>query len=104
MCYNFIQERTFPILDSTKHTDQEIHKIVVIPYIKALSENIKKRFKDKVAAICRATSIFVPKKVNDDVRYGMTKVVQLASLYSSQNISNLQDELKTFRNYLKQAS
>ena len=62
---NFIQERTFPILDSTKHTDQEIHKSVVIPYIKALSENIKKRFNDKVAAMCSATSIFDPMKVKD---------------------------------------
>ena len=62
---NFIQERTFPILDSTKHTDQEIHKSVVIPYIKALSENIKKRFNDKVAAMCSATSIFDPMEVKD---------------------------------------
>ena len=38
---NFIQERTYPILDSSKHTDQEIHKSVVIPHIKTLSENIK---------------------------------------------------------------
>ena len=98
---NFIQARTFPILDSTKHTDQEIHKSVVIPYIKALSENIKKRFNDKVAAMCSATSIFDPIKVKDDVRYGMTEVVQLASLHSSLNVSDLQDEWKTFRNYLK---
>ena len=68
---NLIQERTFPIFDSTKHTDQEIHKSLVILYIKALSENIKKRFTDKVAAMCSATSIFDPKKVKDDVRYSM---------------------------------
>ena len=97
---NFIQERTFPILDSTKVTDQEIHKSVVIPYIKALSENIKKWFNDTVAAMCSATSIFGPKKVKDDVRYGITEVVQLL-LFIPALISDLQDEWKTFRNYLK---
>ena len=51
--------------------------------------------------MCSATSIFDPKKVKDDVRYRMTKVVQLASLHSSLNVSDLQDEWKTFRNYLK---
>ena len=71
-------------------------KSVVIPYIRALSENIKKRFYDKVAAMCSATSIFGPKKVKDDVRYRMTEVVQLASLHSSLNVSDLQDEWKTF--------
>ena len=88
-------------MDSTKHTDQEIYKSVVIPYIKTLSENIKKRFNDKVVAMCSATSIFDPKKVKDDVRCGMTEVVQLASLHSSLNVSDLHDEWKTFRNYLK---
>ena len=88
-------------MDSTKHNDQEIHKSVVIPYIKAISENIKKRFDDKVAAMCNATSIFDPKKVKDDVRYGMTEVIQLASLHSSLNVSDLQDEWKTFQIYLK---
>ena len=85
-------------MDSTKHTDQEVHKSVVIPYIKALSENIKKRFNDKVAAMCSATSIFDPIKVKDDVRYGMTEVVQLASLHSSLNVPDLQNEWKIFRN------
>ena len=51
--------------------------------------------------MCSATSIFDPIKVKDDVRYGMTEVVQLASLHSSLNVSDLQDEWKTFRNYLK---
>ena len=88
-------------MDSTKHTDQEIHKSEVIPYIKALSEDIKKQFDNKVAAMCSATSIFDLKKGKDDVRYGMTEVVQLASLHSSLNVSDLQDEWKTFRNYLK---
>ena len=68
---NLILELIFPILDSTKHTDQEIHKSLVIPYIKALSENFKKRFTDKDAAMCSATSIFDPKKVKDNVRCGM---------------------------------
>ena len=78
-----------------------IKKSTVIPYIKVLSENTKKRFIDKVAAMCSATSIFDPKKVKDDVRYGTTEVAQLASLHSSLNVSDLQDEWKTFRNYLK---
>ena len=51
--------------------------------------------------MCSATSIFDPKKVKDDMRYGMTEVVQLASLHSSLIVSDLQDEWKTFRNYLK---
>ena len=78
-----------------------IKKSTVIPYIKALSENIKNRFNDKVAAMCSSTSIFAPKKVKDDVRYVMTEVVQLASLHSSLNVSDLQDEWKTFQNYVQ---
>ena len=46
--------------------------------------------------MCSAPSIFDPKKGKDDVRYRKTDVVQLASLLSSLNVTDLQDEWKTF--------
>lgn len=74
---DFIQECEFPILDSTKHSNQQIHRILVKPYINTLSENIKSRFNDTVTSMCSATSIFDPKKVKDDAQYGMNEVANL---------------------------
>ena len=51
--------------------------------------------------MCSATSIFDPKKVKDDTQYGMNEVAKLASLHSSLTLSDLQDEWKTFHNYMK---
>ena len=51
--------------------------------------------------MCYATSIFDPKKIKDDRSYGAPEIVHLASLYSSLSQSDLQDEWKMFRNYLK---
>ena len=52
--------------------------------------------------MCYATSIFDPKKIqHDNSSYGAAEIVNLASLHSSLSLSDLQDEWKTFRNYLK---
>ena len=52
--------------------------------------------------MCNATSIFIPGNVpDDDVSYGVTELSDLASLDPTISLSDLQDEWKTFRNYLK---
>ena len=96
---DFIQECEFSILDSTKHSNQQVHQSIVKPYIK--TENIKSLFNDTVTSTCSAISIFDPKKVKDDTQYGMNEVAKLASFHSSLTLSDLQDEWKTFRNYMK---
>ena len=72
-----------------------------IPYIKVLSETIKTRFNDTVTKMCHATSIFDPKKLNSRTDYGVNELSELSSLHSSISTSDLLDEWKTFRNYLK---
>ena len=39
--------------------------------------------------------------MKDHTQYGMNEVAKLASLHSSLTLSDLQDEWKTFRNYMK---
>ena len=98
----FTRESGFSLLDSSKMSDHEIHTKLVVPYIKVLSETIKQRFSDLTTKMCYATSIFDPKNVRlDDSVYGAAEVANLASLHSSLSLSELQDEWKTFRNYLK---
>ena len=83
-------------------TDRVIHTKLVVPYIKVLSETINQRFNDLTTKMCYATSIFDPKKIqHDNSSYGAAEIVNLASLHSSLSLSDLQDEWKTFRNYLK---
>ena len=98
----YIRESGFALLDSSKMTDHEIHTKLVLPYIKVLSETINQRFNDLTTKMCYATSIFDPKKIKpDDSSYGTAEIVNLASLHSSLSLSDLQDEWKTFRNYVK---
>ena len=97
----FIAECEIPILDSSRTSDQDIHRNIVKPYIKVLSDTIKVRFNDTVTKMCHATSIFDPQKVSSRADYGTDELTQLASLHSTLSSSDLQDEWKTFRNYLK---
>ena len=74
---------------------------LVIPYIKFLSETINQWFNDLTTKMCYTTSIFDPKIQHDKSSYGAAEIVNLASLHSSLSLPDLQDEWKTFRNYLK---
>lgn len=80
---------------------KSIEACIVKLYIKVLSETIKTRFNDTVTKVCHATSIFDPKKLNSRTDYGVNELSELSSLHSSISTSDLLDEWKTFRNYLK---
>ena len=98
----YIRESGFALLDNSKMTDRVIHTKLVVPYIKVLSETINQRFNDLTTKMCCATSIFDPKKIqHDNSSYSAAEIVDLASFHSSLSLSDLQDEWKTFRNYLK---
>lgn len=97
----FITKCEIPIMDNSGMSDQEIHRSIVKPYIKTLSETINKRFNDSVTKMCNATSILDPQKLCDRIGYGVNEVAELASLHSSLSRDDLLDEWKTFRNYLK---
>ena len=75
---------------------------LVVPYIKVLSDTINQQFNDVTTKMCHATSIFDPKNIHHyDSSYGTAEIASLTSLHSSLALSELQDEWKTFRNYLK---
>ena len=99
---DFEKESGIPLLsDGGKMTTNQIHQKLVIPYIKVLSENIKKQFDDKIVKMCSATEIFNPTKVCDDTKYGESSLIDLASLSNDVCIADVKDEWKSFRNYLR---
>ena len=96
----YMRECDLSLMDSSSMTDEQIHTKLLKPFITALSDNLKRRFNDSVIRMCN-TTIFEPKKVTSDCTYGTTQITHLATLRSFLPLSDLQDEWKTFRNYLR---
>ena len=82
-------------------SNEKIHGRIVKPYIKVLLETIEARFNDAVTKMCNAVSIFDPQNQDNRTDYGTSELTELTSLHTSLSTSDLQDEWKTFRNYLK---
>lgn len=97
----YIRECDFSLMDSSSMTDEEIHTKLLKPFITALSDNLKLRFNDSIIRMCKTTTIFESKNVTSDFTYGSTQITHLATLHSCLSLSDLQDEWKTFRNYLR---
>ena len=98
----FANDSGLPLIDSSQMSDDEIHSKFVSPYIKALSDMMKRRFDDNTTKMCLATSIFDPTNIpTSDTTYGSSQLSDLASLHPTVSSYDVQDEWKTFRNFLK---
>jgi len=83
-------------------SDDQIHSKLILPYIKVLSDMTKKRFDDKTTKMCIATSTFDPSNIpTGNVMYGSSQLSDMASLHPNLSSLDIQDEWKTFQNYLK---
>ena len=93
----FVNDSGLPLIDSSQMSDDEIHSKLASPYIKALSDMMKRRFDDNTTKMCLATSIFDPTNIpTSDTTYLSSQLSDLAPLHPTVSSYDVQDEWKTF--------
>ena len=82
-------------------SDDEIHSKFVSPYIKVLSDMVKRRFDDNTTKMCLAMSIFDPTNIpTSDTTYGSSQLSDFASCTSNCSLMMYRMIGKKFRNFL----
>ena len=56
----FANDSGLPLIDSSQMSDDEIHSKFVSPYIKALSDMMKRRFDDNTTKMCLLRQYSIP--------------------------------------------